>query len=207
MHQPLPSGTTEADRFARALAVLLGPAYQPADGTLVAADLRALGGALAGVHATVARAVAQAHPRTATDLLGELEEEYGLPDGASLTTAERQTRLAAKVRARFAGSPADILATLRTHEPAATLEECAAAVVLGTDPNAVFRFLVLLGWTPATAPDDVLAQLAALDAAGARLDPLLRQQQPAHTDHELGVRVGARCDDPATRCELALLER
>jgi hypothetical protein len=86
-HQPLPSGDSEADRFARALALLRGPEISPADGTLVAEDLRVLGQLLADGRAAVLRAVAQGHPRTATDLLPDLEAEYGLPLGTLLPTA------------------------------------------------------------------------------------------------------------------------
>jgi acyl-CoA hydrolase len=51
-HQALPSGTTSADRIARSLARLRGPEIQPADGTLVAEDLRTQGQSLADARAT-----------------------------------------------------------------------------------------------------------------------------------------------------------
>lgn len=93
--QALPGGTTKAADRARRLAIWIGPSIRPADGTLVAKDLLALGAELALGHDTVLRAVAQAHPGTATDLLPELEEQYGLPDGTGLATSARQAIFAA----------------------------------------------------------------------------------------------------------------
>lgn len=199
-HQALPSGTTDADKIARSLARLRGPEIQPADGTLVAEDLRTQGAALATARATVRRAIAQAHPSTATDLLPELEAEYGLPDGTGLSTAERQVRLLAKHRARGDGSLLAIARTVRTLLPAAELVTIAAADVALTDPDAVFNLVLLVS-------------LEALDDAAllAQLDALLAQQLTAHASWTWGRGDEAEIDpfltdDPESLVEIDVLD-
>lgn len=199
-HQALPSGATDADRIARALARLRGPEIQPADGTLVAEDLRAQGAALAAARATVLRAIAQAHPSTATDLLPELEAEYGLPDGAGLATSERQQRLLAKHRARGDGSLPAIARTVRTLLPEAALVTIAAADVAHTDPDQVFLLVVLLS-------------LGELDDAAllAQTDALLAQQLTAHASWTYGRGEGPGLDpfltdDPESLVEIDNLD-
>lgn len=193
-HQPLPSGSTEADRYARVLALLRGPEISPGDGTQVAEDLRVLGGMLADAQALALGAVAQAHPGTATDLLGDLESEYGLPDGAGLPVALRQARLLAKARARRAGDAPSLLFTARTLAAEALIALNPYDRVGGTDPMAVHRFALLLSdahWSDG-------AVIAALHA-------LLGQQAPAHVGWTIGVSLRFRCDDPDSRVERDLL--
>lgn len=193
-HQQLPSGTTDADRFARSLALLRGPEIQPGDGTLVAADLRALGQALADVRATRLRAVAQAHPGTATVLLGDLEREYGLPDGSRLPTDERQRRLVAKYRARASAARSNVLRTLQALYGAAAIVGVWADSVAGTDPYATFRVIVLV---------DVAAWA---DDLSARLGALLDQQLGAHAGWVVTPHVGFLCDDPTgSQCDRDVL--
>jgi len=194
-HQPLPSGTTDADRFARALALLRGAEIQPADGTLVAEDLRVLGQLLADGRASVLRAVAQAHPRTATDLLPDLEAEYGLPNGSLLPLAERQRRLAAKYLSRAGSSYTAVLATLRILAPEVVLVTIPTATVADTDPTAVYRLVVLVD-TARTLSDSFLAEI----------DQLLAAQAEASEDWAVGDRLGFYCDDPSSGCDLTLLE-
>lgn len=198
-HQALPSGTTEADRFARSLALLRGPEIQPADGTLAAADLRVQGAALAAARATLHQAVAQAHPGSATDLLGDLEREYGLGDGSTLSTAERQARLLAKFRARGEGTLPALLRTARTIFEEVVFVGHPYDLVAGTNPAMVFSLAVLasaMSWGAAE-------QRRALDLA-------LGQQAPAHVAWEVGVGDGPdidpfRCNDPASLLERDLL--
>lgn len=194
-HQPLPSGTTDADRFARSLALLRGPEIQPADGTLVAEELRVLGQLLADGRATILRAVAQAHPRTATDLLPDLEAEYGLPDGSLLPTAERQRRLAAKYLSRAGSSYTAVLATLRALAPEVVLVTIPTAAVEDTDPTAVYRLVILVD-TERTLSDSFLAEL----------DQLLAAQAEAAEDWSVGDRLGFYCDDATSLCDVTLLD-
>ncbi|MFA9269435.1 MAG: hypothetical protein ACEQSX_01570 [Baekduiaceae bacterium] len=203
MTQALPSGATDADRIARTLARLRGPEIQPADGTLIAEDLRVQGGALGLVRATVRRAIAQAHPGTATDLLAELEDEYGLGNGSALSESARQVRLLAKHRARGDGSLLAIATTVRTVVPDAVLLTIAAEDVAGTDPDAVFNLVVLVS-------------LATLNDAGllAQIDALLAQQLAGEVVWSLGRGDGGDdgetlddflCDDPDSLVEIDLL--
>lgn len=196
----LPSGTTDADRFARALATLRGPEITAADGSLVAEDLREQGQLLADGRARVLLAVAQAHPGRATELLSELESEYGLPDGTSLPTATRQQRLLAKYRARGAGDRPSLLRTARTVAAEAQIVSIALDDVNDTDPNAVFRFVVLL--TEAHWNDESLK---------ATLDALLAQQVTGHVDWVLTVGDGPDldaflCDDAESECDRDVLD-
>lgn len=200
MHQALPSGDTATDRIARTLARLRGPEIQPRDGSRIAADLRAQGAALATARATVKRAIAQAHPSQTTDLLPELEEEYGLPSGAGLPTAERQARLLAKHRARGSGTLQAIARTVRTLVPDAELVTIAAEDVASTDPDAVFNLVILVA-------------LSTLDDAAllAQLDALLGQQLTAHAGWTFGRGDTDDIDpfltdDPESLVELDLLD-
>lgn len=199
MSQSLPSGSTAADRIARELARLRGPEISPADGTLVAEDLRAQGGAAALARATIQRAIAQAHPSTATDLLPELEAEYGIPSGTALPTSERQQLLLAKYRARGDGSLLALGRTVRTVVPEAVLITIAAADVADTDPEAVFNLVVLVS-------------LATMDDTGisARADALLAQQAPAEVRWTFGRGDGPDidpflCDRVDSQCDVDLL--
>jgi len=199
MTQSLPSGSTAADRIARELARLRGPEISPSDGTLVAEDLRAQGGAAALARATIQRAIAQAHPSTATDLLPELEAEYGLPSGSALSTSARQLRLLAKYRARGDGSLNALAVTVRTLVPTATLLAIAAAAVADTAPDAVFNLVVLV-------------PLATMDDANvlAELDALLGQQVTSYANWTYGRGAGPDidpflCDRTDSQCDVDLL--
>lgn len=193
--QALPSGSTEADKIARQLARLRGPEIQPRDGSLIAEDLRVQGGGLAEVRATIRRALAQAHPGTATDMLPELEEEYGLPSGAALATVDRQTNLLAKHRARGDGSIDALGVTVRTLIPGAVLIPIAASEVADTDPTAVFNLVILV---PLATMDDanVLAQL----------DALLGQQVTSYAAWTYGAGAGPDIDPFLTDRSDSLVE-
>ena len=191
--QALPSGTTKTADRARRLALLIGPSIQPGDGTLVAADLLTLGGLLAYGHDRILAAVAEAHPGSATELLDELEEQYGLANGADLTTAARRSRLLAKVRARREGTENAILATVRTIAPTATLQGVAWSSVTAY-PRATHRFAIIL---PVATFDDGTSRTTIASALG--------QQSPAHVEPRVTTRVGFRCDDSLSRLDDTLL--
>lgn len=214
-HQALPTDATDTGRYARALARLRGPEIQAPDGSRMAADLLALGGTLAALRATVLRAIEQAHPGAATDLLAALEEQYGLPSGAALPLSQRQARLLAKVRARGRGTLQALGVTARTVTAEAVLYEISwrditgipddgttnltDADLAGPDTNAVFDIVLLVS--------------AATWANGARvtqLDALFAQQAPAHVLWATAVGDGPdldafRCDDPNSLVERDVL--
>lgn len=195
----LPSGSTETDRFARALALLRGPEITAVDGSLAAEDLRVLGRLLADGRARVLLAVDQAHPGRATEQLSEAEAEYGLPDGSGLPLATRQQRLLAKYRARNAGDRPSLLRTVRTIAAEAQIVSISLDDVGGTDPDAVFRFVILL--SEAHWNDTALR---------ATLDQLLAQQVTAHVGwvHTVGEGPGLdafRCGDPDSLCDRDVL--
>jgi len=111
--QPLPTRLGDAAVLARQLLRLLGPAYPAPDSSASAADALALGAALALGRATNAASLAEAFPDTASALLSEWETMLGLPVSAgTLTTAQRQERLLARWRTRFAGTPNAILSAV-----------------------------------------------------------------------------------------------
>lgn len=193
--QPLPSEATSAGDFARQLALLLGPAFQPADGTRIAADLLALGGGLAAGYATNLASVGEAFADTASALLTELEVELGLPVRTDLATAARRTRLLAKVRAKFAGTPQDLKTTAATYDatstvventPATVPHELDAAGYWGAS-RGVFQFAVKVA--AATANDPVA--MPTLQAA-------VEQQKSAHTLGSVCVTTAFLCDDAAS---------
>lgn len=193
----LPSGATDADRFARSLATLIGPSITAADGTLVAEDLRELGATLADVRATVARAIDQAHASTTTDLLPEVEGELGLPYAEGLPTATRQARVLAKRRSRGDATRLGIERAVKTLAPDAEVTTNGAALVEGTDPLAAFRLRVTLGddWD-----DGALVPL---------LDALLATQASGPVTWTIGRSAGFRCafrnSALDSRCDVDLL--
>lgn len=195
----LPSGTSDADRFARSLALLRGPEITAVDGSLVAEDLRVLGQMLADARARTLAAVDQAHPGRATELLSELEAEYGLANGAELPTADRQRRLLAKYRSRNAGTRTSLLITARTLAAEALIATVPWSSVELTDPLAVHRFVLLI--TDAHWSDDALV---------ATLDALFAAQSPAHVGWNTAEGAGPDlvpfvCDSPDSLCDRNVL--
>jgi uncharacterized protein YmfQ (DUF2313 family) len=169
--------------MARQLATLLG--LNAPDGSLNAADLLALGGALADTRSVLLDALDEAFPDTAWDLLSEWEAMLGLPVQPELPKPVRQARLVAKVRARFSGTPQDILASVKVLAPEATLVETTAAQAAASAPLNVYRFVILIAL--ATAANQVTYQ---------QIRALVEQMKPAHTHGAVSVRIGFRCDDP-----------
>lgn len=203
--QGLPTEDTTAGELARQLGTLLGTAYHAPDNTRNAADLLALGGGLADARETNTDALDEAFADTATALLAELEELYGLPVRTDLTTAQRQTRLVAKVRAKFAGTVQDIRSAVRALDPTATVEEIDAALVAAAEPDParlaatrrnVFRFVVIVAL--ATYLDVYLF---------AQIRAVLEQQKPAHTTYTIATGVGFKFDDADSLFDRQVLSR
>lgn len=171
MNWTLPTADTTRGRFARELALLLGPAHgnAPASSNRLD-DLMALGYALAYAWQRQRDALSEVHPATASELLAELEAEYGLPVDESIDGDTRRAMLAAKVRARSEGTPDAITSSAQAILTTASVVEISARDVAATDPNAVWLFAVKLGdsW------DD--------EALRARILAIAEQQKPAYTD-------------------------
>jgi hypothetical protein len=176
-----PTEVSAAGDLARQLATILGPAYQAPDGSNNAAELLALGGALAAARDQLKRALDQAFVDTATDLLPELEAEYGLPVQPELSTTARQARLLAKVRAARAGSPQSILLAVRAEDPTATLAAENTPTTAAADgyPRGVFVWAVIC----ATSVFDDPVKLA-------RVKALVAQMAPAHTRGDVAASAG-----------------
>jgi hypothetical protein len=169
---------SEYGRFARELAQILGTAYQPANGTLAAADLTSLGGALATIRATSLRSIDQAFADAASDLLTELEIEFGLANRTDLSTADRRARLAAKVRAYIAGTAQNIDNAVSAYDSTAVVHENVPQAGAGST-RVPFQF----GVTVSDGVYDSVIKNAAIVA-------LIEQMKPAHTRGNLGTKKG-----------------
>jgi hypothetical protein len=197
--QPLPTEDSDAGTIARQLARLIGPAYQPKDGTVIAADLLQLGGGIAGGRDTNLASVDEAFPDSAVQLLDELETEYGLQVRQDLSTAARQARLLAKIRAQFAGTLQQIQSSLQAIDSSATVHEITLAQVIASEPNPTaiehrtgvygtgqtflfitehqaFRFYVTVSLSAFNNADTI-----------AQMTTVIEQAKPAHTIYEIGV--------------------
>jgi hypothetical protein len=206
---PRPLGPTEdsADgAAARKLADVIGSALQAKDGTAAGADLLAYAGALADADASRAALLDEAFVDTAYDLLAEHERAYGLPVQPDLAPADRRARLTAKVRAARAATPDAILLAVRALDPTATLfENTPATIPPPTDPAYADSPA-----SPVRTGADRLVFLWAVRLAvavwndaslRARIDALLDQMQPAHTNHSLHTNdpaAGFLFNDPSS---------
>jgi uncharacterized protein YmfQ (DUF2313 family) len=159
--QSLPGGETLTDEFARKLALLLGPAYQAGDPSLLAEDLRVLGGLLADDHTTLSRAIDQAFATTATDTLPDWEAILDVPPDPSASTEARQAALTAKRRATGGGSAARILAAVRAVDPTALLYPTSIQNCL--DANVPLRNVFIFAVVIAEAVYADPAKLAAIE--------------------------------------------
>ena len=200
--QYLPTEVGPAGDIARHLAIIIGPAYTPADGTKTAADFLALGGALAGARNTNRAALDEAFVTTATYLLSELEVSYGLTARPDLSVADRRTRIIAKIRAARAGSPQGILRAIRTYDPTATLIEVTPddisprtsdGVNPGTDRDVYAIGIVL-------APD-----VWADTSKRAEIVAIVQQMKPAHIQANIAVTVPFLTDDTDSLTDRDLL--
>ena len=188
----VPTEDSAAGEYARQLAEVIGPCVQAPDGTADAADYLAWGDLLVAAKSTVDEARKQVFVSTATDTLDDHEKLRGLPNGAGLTNAARQTRLVAKVQALRAGTAQNILAAVQVIEPAATLGENTWNIVV--DPRWVFQYAIVL-------PDATLNNAALM----AQITAIIRQMKPAQTHFVPTNQVGFYCDDPDSVCDRTVL--
>lgn len=191
----LPAGDSTTARFARELSILLGPAHGHAPtGSNTLDDLTVLGYGLAYAWQRQRDSVAEAHPATASELLAELEAEYGLPVDLSIDVDTRRATLLAKLRARFEATPDAITATAA---PVAliTLVENAQLAVDHTWPAAVWVFAVAMGSAWAS------------ETKRARVNALVQQQKQAHTVAVLTPDAdGFLCDDEGSLTDRDVLD-
>ena len=135
-------------------------------------------------------AVAEAHPRTASELVAELEGEFGIVPESWSTLAERRAALTAKARARFEGTPDALTLSAHAFSSTAVIREILANRVAHTDPRAAFRIVVVI-------PESDYAELDRMGFTRARLYRVLRQQVPAYVHVSITTRLsGFLCDDP-----------
>lgn len=178
----LPSGETTTDAFARELVSLLG--YQAPDGSLLAADARVLGAALAAAYDRLADAAGEAFTTTLDELLSEWEQRLGLPVSPQYTPARRRELATAARRSTGGNTLGVMLAALRAVDATATLIRSPAAANT-TYPRGVFRFTVRLA---AAVYDD--------PALYARMVSLVERMRPAHYGYEIARGDWFLTDDP-----------
>lgn len=180
-------------RFARELAQILGTAYQPVNGSFIAADLTSLGGALAMIRATSLRSIDQAFVDAALDQLTELEREYGLSNRTDLSTADRRTRLAAKVRAYIAGTAQNVDNAASAYDAIAKVWENAPQAGANS-VRAPFQFGVTMSDAVYDSPEKNAAIVA-----------LIEQMKPAHTRGNLGTKKGFYTNEATSLTNRTLL--
>lgn len=189
-----PSENSDAGRIARRLARLIGTSRDFSDTTVEGSNALSMGQALDTAADAMASAIAQGFAGEATVLLSELEAEYGLGDGAGLSTADRQARLLAKVRAARAGTPQEIKRAISAFDSSVTVIENIWSDVASTDPAAVYRFGVLIA-TVTYADPNLLARIRAT----------IEQMKPAHTQGVVGTASKFKTDDPNSLTDRDLL--
>ena len=199
---PHPLPTTGPDSvtvaLARQVGRLLGSAFSAPDGSLMAADLLAIGYALKQSRETNSNVLRNAFVSSAKELLGELEALYGVAYDPTLTDDQRRMRLVVKVRASAAGTPPNIITALTPYDlgqPVEVAENSWADVT--ADPRQVFRFAVRV------KPDNTSATTFDGRFSAPRLAAIretLEQMKPAHTDYSLTSTpmTGFLTDDPSS---------
>jgi hypothetical protein len=183
--QAVPTEESPGGDIARRLAAALGTAWQAGDTTHNAALLLAIGDAFADLYADQDIATNQAFVNTATVMLSELEERYGLTVRIDMSTADRQTRLLSKVRAARAGTPQGIERSITPYDPTVTVAENLSSDPLLGDPRGVYVFAVQIAASVFSDP----TKLAAIRDA-------VEQLKVAYTLGNVCTRTGFRCDDP-----------
>lgn len=194
-----PTEDSAAGTAARRLARLVGTAVRAANATVGALLYLGLGDGLASAEATLERALRDAFADTAVDTLGAWETALGLPVRDNVSIEVRRRDLVAKLRAAISGTATNILRTVRVYAAEAQIVAVGASMVAGTDPRAVFRFVLLLS---ETHWNDT--------ALRAQLDQLLAQQVTSHVGwiHTVGAGPDLdpfRCDDPDSLCDRDVL--
>lgn len=170
----VPSGTTETDRFARELALLLG--WNAPDGSLLAEDLRGWASGLADAYATESRAADQFFAHLATDLLSAWEIRVGLPIRPNASAADRQAALAAKRSASGGDVKGRLLKAIQQIEPAATIVTNSATAAASSDPRAVFRILITLPLATLQNTDKIVTITA-----------IVEQMKPSYSGYTFAV--------------------
>ncbi len=183
-HQ-MPSEASPSGDIARRLLSAIGPAYQAPDGSHNASDALTLGDALADAYTDMLLCMNESFASSATALLSEIEELYGLTVRADLAAPTRRIRLLAKIRAGRAGTPQNILRSVAPYDATATVHENVSSDPYLGDPFGVYVWAL----TVLVAVYDDPVSLAALKAA-------IEQLKPAHTLGSLATRIAFRCDDP-----------
>jgi uncharacterized protein YmfQ (DUF2313 family) len=191
----LPTEASDAGDAARRLATLVGPAVQAPEGSAAAADYYALGQALVDARATNNASLDEAFADTATQLLSELEAQYGLTPRPDMALADRRARLVAKIRAARAGTPNSILTAVHAIDPTAVLYENTAADVAATNPRGVFIWALQI------------AEATYFDAEKRRsILAIVEQMKPAYTQGNTCVTVGFLTDDDESLTDRDVLD-
>lgn len=142
------NGKPSTVAIARQLARLVGAGWQAPQDSLNAADVLALASSLDDGRNELLEVLNQAFANTATSLLDELEQTYGVPNDALMGTPQRQERLTAVLRASISGSPQSIVSAVSQFGPAAVHECTIPATALDR-----FRFVVTVPLPFSLSPD------------------------------------------------------
>lgn len=178
----VPSGVTKRDAFARTLQRLLG--WNAPDGSNNASDLRALGGGLAEAHDTLERALEEAFPSSARELLSAWETRLGVAPKPGASVDTRRATLVAHRRASGGNTASRVLAAVEPFDPTAQVLTLGSANTV--NPRDVF------GWALALDP----AAFADGPKRG-RIRALVAKMKPAYSRCELGTYGDVfRTDDP-----------
>lgn len=189
----------EVLRQGQALARIMGPSLTAKSGSLAAADVLAIGSALARSRQNALAALDEAFLDSTTYLLSDWERMLGLVSGIGLPVSTRRNRLIARWRSLRGGSPKAIikavLALFGSTPPSLTLVENTVTNGPYADPRAVFVFALVI-------PDLALVR-DRLTVALIRetVDPM----KPAHTRYYVTNKVGFLTDDPDSLTDLTLL--
>lgn len=199
---PLRSPTEDSARgeIARQLVQLRGPSISAGDGTVAAARLLGIGGALADAQTTIDTAIAQAFASTATDTLPVWEDVLDIPVDDTLSDADRQLRLTTILRTLLGGRPDALLLIARAFDPIASIVEITAtdAIALAY-PRTVYSFAI------AVAPATLRNRVAAVTLADA-----VSRAKPSHTKGTVGAYNAGNVlafltDDPNSLTDFTLL--
>jgi len=190
-----PTGDDAVAYYARLLAIACGPAIPAPDGSINAADLRAIGAALADVESTLDTAINNAFPLTVTTMLEQWERAFRLPQRTHLTTSERQQRLHARVlAARVRGTSQGIKLAIEALVGACELYETSVATAQSAgDPRKVYLIAV------------VLPSLELYNKFVSDVRELIAIAKPAHVKVNVALTRGFKCDDTNSRVDRDVL--
>jgi uncharacterized protein YmfQ (DUF2313 family) len=146
--QPLPTGDVGDDavtiEFARQLAEFIGPGYQPANNTLIAADLLSYAYVFSALYDHQGSIIRQSLGYLAGESLPDWELRLGLPVDPNASTSDRRAAIQAKLQATGGASALRMTTAVTTLAGSATLYRNISADVAATDPRAVFRFAFVI---------------------------------------------------------------